>query len=284
MHPHLAPLVLDLLGHHLPHLAGAETRVLEFLDQGRGVVRARERVPDRLEQRQVLDPLRRPVRPNLGAGHAPDLLRVGLEEMAEQAIAEAVHHPVFEGLFLLVGEYLPLQVGAHDPEGLDRPQIGERVHRLERIVEELAPEEDAAQPRPGDEFGTADLVPDLLHFLDLGEEAVPADVETESVVALGPGDPAHQLVCLEHHRAVGLAQPLQFVGTRQARGATTDNRHACHVRKRHKVSPFHAITRYETGYARSLSGPYTGTGAAWLRKSPESALTATACDRMDKAL
>ena len=125
------------------------------------VIRAGQRVPDRLEERQVLDPLSGPVRPDLGAGNAPDLLRVGLEEVAEQAVAEAVDHPMFKRLLLLVRKDLPLDIARHNPAGLDRPQICQRINRLERIIEEFATEKDPRQARARDEFIRANLVPDL---------------------------------------------------------------------------------------------------------------------------
>ena len=48
------------------------------------------------EQGEVLDPLRAPVGGQLRGRHAPDLLRVGLEEVLVQAPAEARHVEAFE--------------------------------------------------------------------------------------------------------------------------------------------------------------------------------------------
>ncbi len=63
-----APLLADLVARGLPHLTGAEPGILEAVDQGLdhlpvGDFReaAEEGVPDRAEQAQTLDPLRRPV-------------------------------------------------------------------------------------------------------------------------------------------------------------------------------------------------------------------------------
>ena len=57
-----------------------------------------------------------------------------------------------------------------------------------------------------DELVAEDLVPEVLDRLDLGEEAVAADVEAESLVLRGAGDAADDVVGFEHgHRVPGLA-------------------------------------------------------------------------------
>ena len=111
---HLAAELLDVVGHRLPHLAGAVARVVELRDQARDLVVpvAEERGPGGAEERQVLDPLGGPVGADLGRGHAPDLLGVRLEELVEEAAAEAVRDP------LLVGVLLALRLDR-------RPQVGE---------------------------------------------------------------------------------------------------------------------------------------------------------------
>ncbi len=90
--PDLATMGADVLGHLLPHLAWAIAGVVEFRDQRLDLVAAiaEERCLGGREERQPLDSLRGPLRPDLGAGHAPHLLGVGLEEQVEQALAEAV--------------------------------------------------------------------------------------------------------------------------------------------------------------------------------------------------
>ena len=92
---HLAAELLDVVGHRLPHLAGAVAGVVELRDQARDLVVLvpEERGPGGAEEREVLDPLGGPVGADLGRGHAPDLLRVGLEELVEEPAAEAVRRP-----------------------------------------------------------------------------------------------------------------------------------------------------------------------------------------------
>ena len=63
---HRDALALDPLGDPLPHLARTEPRVAELLDQRRhlALVEAEHR-EERSEEREVLDPLRRPLRADL---------------------------------------------------------------------------------------------------------------------------------------------------------------------------------------------------------------------------
>ena len=224
LHPHLGAVVLQDRGHLLPHLAGAEAGIFELLDQARGVVRPGEGVPDRLEQRQVLDPLRRPVRPDLGAGHAPDLFGIGFEEMRIEPVAEAVHHPLLEGFFAAVREDLVAQQAGDDAEGLVEADVAQRVHRLQRIVIELVAVIDPAQPGHGDEILPHDRLPDLFDLAHLGEKAMSADVETIAAMAFGARDAADDHSGFQHDRFDRRIAALQLVGPGQAcRSATYDD-------------------------------------------------------------
>ena len=81
--PHDASAMLDLAAERLPHHARAQLRVLELLDQaGDRVPRLEEPAQQGGPERQVLDSLGGPFRLQLGAGNAPDLLRVRLEEQS----------------------------------------------------------------------------------------------------------------------------------------------------------------------------------------------------------
>ncbi len=96
LHDHLGPARLHLLLSPLPHHPGAVLGVLELLDEGGdlGLVALGEHGVDHgVQQRQVLDPLRRPVGGDLGGRDAPDLLGVGLEEDAVEPAPEAGRHP-----------------------------------------------------------------------------------------------------------------------------------------------------------------------------------------------
>ena len=61
-------------------------------------------------------------------------------------------------------------------------EIAQRLEGAQRIGIEFAAVVDARQPRPLDEIVGQDLVPQVDHFLRLGEEAVAADVEQEALV------------------------------------------------------------------------------------------------------
>lgn len=82
-------------------------------------------------QREVLDPLRRPLRLQIRTRDAPHLLRIGLEEDEEQAAAETIRDPVLERLLVPVGKELPLDVAQDDAETLQspRPQIALAARR-----------------------------------------------------------------------------------------------------------------------------------------------------------
>ena len=221
---HLAALRLHRLGHALPHLPRPQPRVVELLDQGRGVVGARDRVPHRLRERQVLDALRRPVGLDLARRDAPHLLRVGAEEVHVEPPPEAVDHPLLEAVLGLGGPHPPLQVAQHDPTRLVGPDVAQRVGQLQRVVVELAPVVDAAQPRHADELVAHHLAPHRLHLAHLGEEAMPPDVEAKPLVALRARDAPHDPVGLHHH-APARAQLPQLVRARQTRRTRTDDRY-----------------------------------------------------------
>ena len=208
--------------HRAPHHPGSEPRVVELLDEGLdGRPRLDEHAEDGRPEREVLDPLRRPLRLELRAGDAPHLLRIGLEEGPEEPAAEAVGHPLLEGVFAPVGKHLPAQVAQHDQQRAPQPEAGEGVERLERIVEEAPVVVDAREPGPAQEVCTEHLPPHLLHLVHLGEEAVAAHVEVKAPVALRAGEPADDGALLEHHRAQ--APPRQLVRRGEARRARADH-------------------------------------------------------------
>ena len=206
-----AALLFDAFAGHLPHLAGAVAGILEFLDQAGGVVGARDRIDDRFGKRKVLDPLRRPVRANIGGGDAPHLFRVAPKEVHVEPPAEAVLDPLFETVLVPVRAHPPLDVAEDDPRAFVDPDIGQGIENLERVIVVLPAVVDPALARNGDEFVAKHLAPHLLDFANLGEEAVAADIEAIALVRLGPGDPAHQVARFEHHRAIIVRTALQLV-------------------------------------------------------------------------
>ena len=214
-HQHPPAARHDLARRRLPHHAGALARILEALDQrlhhrsaGRigtaaRLQRARQRVHDGDAQIEALDALRRPVGGNLVARHAPHLFGVGLEEHAEQPLAELVAHPVVEALRLRDRRHLGPRVGQHAGGAGEDAEIGERLERLERIGIEFPVVVDAREARPLDEIVGQDLAPQVDHLLRLGKEAMAADVEGEALVAHRAADPADiDRILLQHqHRA-----------------------------------------------------------------------------------
>ncbi len=189
---HLAAELLDVVGHLLPHLAGAVAGVVELGDQRLDLVApvAEEGRLRRREERQALDPLGRPLGADLGGRDAPDLLGVGLEEEVEQALAEAVGDPLLERVLRPLGLDGGPQVGEPGAGQLDRAELADHVGAVERVVEELLVPVDARLARALEELVAHDLVPEVVDLPVLGEEAVAAEVEAVAVAHLGPGDAA----------------------------------------------------------------------------------------------
>ena len=228
---HLAAELLDVGGHLLPHLAGAVARVVELRDEARDLVAAvaEERGPGGAEEREVLDPLGGPVGADLGGGHAPDLLRVGLEELVEEEAAEAVRDPLLVGLLLALRLDGRPQVGGERARQVDRAELLHHVRAAQRVVEELrlavavAPV-DARHARALEELLLHDLVPEVVHLLHLGEEAVPAEVEAVAVADRGLGDAADLVLGLEDHDREALLGEQVAGGQARGAGAEDDGR------------------------------------------------------------
>ncbi len=218
----------------LPHHAGALPRIAEVLDQGLDPAlfaqgggrpllqseRALHPVDDRRAEAQPLDPLRGPVGGDLIAGHAPHLLGVGAEEDREQLLAELVAHPLVEGAGLPDRGGLGDRVGGHAQGAGEHPEVLQRLERPQRVGVELPTVEDPRQARPLDEVVGQDLVPEVDDLPRLGEEAVAADIEQETLVVHRPADAADVgRVALDHGHA--LARLGQQIGGGQAGGART---------------------------------------------------------------
>jgi hypothetical protein len=221
--PHLAAVGDDLVGHRLPHLAGAEAGVVELVDERLDLVAlvAHEGGLGGRPERQALDPLRGPLGADLGGRDAPDLLGVGLEEEVEQPLAEAVRDPLLEVLLAPLGLHERPQVreaGAHE---LDGAELLDHVRAAERVVEELAVPVDARHARALEELLAHDFVPEVVDLLGLREEAVAAEVEAVAVADLGLRQAADLALGLEHDH--GLALLREQVAGGQARRASTED-------------------------------------------------------------
>src|SRR5262249_8544124 len=168
-----------------------EARVVELVDQRRddravlGMAAVQEGVAQGFAQRQVLDALCRPVHGDLGARNAPDLLGVGLEEDLVQPVPKAVRHPLLEaGLFGRRPE-TGFGVTQADQQGFERSEAGERIQRLQRVIEEMAAIMDARQPRSAEKVLAEDLVPQAVDQRYFRKEAMAADVKAVAAILHG---------------------------------------------------------------------------------------------------
>ena len=147
-------------GRLLPHLARAELRIQEALDEARlrALLRVSPRRAERLRAARaaialvIESPLMRCAphsARDLGARHAPHLLRVVLEEGAIELVAEAVDEEVLERRLRAGAERAARARSSHRLRRCTAaPRLRERGDaQLQRIVEETAPIEDARQAR-----------------------------------------------------------------------------------------------------------------------------------------
>jgi hypothetical protein len=183
-------------------------------------------------------------------GDAPDLLRVTGEEVHVEPPAETVHHPLLEGVLLLVGAHLPLDVAQHDAHGLVETDLPQRVERLQRVVEVASAVVDAAEARPAKELVPEHLAPHLLDLGHLREEAVPPDVEAEPLVGLGPRDAAEVGTALQHRYGRNRIDPLQLECGRQTCRSSADDHRVTPGILMHRTLP-QAVARAEDGVASS---------------------------------
>src|ERR1039457_527598 len=94
-------------------------------------------------------------------------------------------------------------IGETAEHGLPQSQIAQGVRRLERVVVELALVEDPAHAGPDQEITLRqELVPQLLHLVDLGEETVAPEIEAPAIAQDGTADTTDHLVGLEDHRVL----------------------------------------------------------------------------------
>jgi hypothetical protein len=87
--------------------------------------------------------LRRPVRRDFLAGHAPHFFSVALEEGVEEAFAELIAHPILEVRRIADGQHTRLHPG-EDAEGrLEDTELHEGLNRFQWIGEKLSAVENA---------------------------------------------------------------------------------------------------------------------------------------------
>ncbi len=221
--PHLAALLADVGGHLLPHLPGPEPGVVELRDQRLDLVAlvAEERGLGGGEERQALDPLGGPLGADLVRRDAPQLLGVGLEEVLVEPLAEAVGDPGLERVLATLGLGRRPHVGDQAARQLHRAELLDHVHALQRILEELVVPVDPALARALEELLLHDLVPEVVDLLDLGEEAVAAEIEAVAVPDLGARDAADEFSGLEHDHRLALLD--QLVAGGQARRSRAED-------------------------------------------------------------
>ena len=220
-------LLLDAVREGFPHLARAETRIVELLDQGRLAAAEAHHLEDRLREREVLDPLRGPRRLDLGARDTPHLLGVRPEERVVQPLAEASRDPVLERLRVAGASRAIPQVRRGAQRGLDDAESRDDVRRLKGVREVLAVVVDAGQAWPDEEFLAERRLPEALDRRELGEEPVAAEVEAIPVALDGLREATDDPVGLEHRPS--LAAQRQYVGGRQPGRACAE--HGVSVRR-----------------------------------------------------
>ena len=200
LEPHLAAPTLDLFLKPLPHHAGPESRVAELADHALDAVAAEEGVAHRRRQGESLDALGRPVGGDRIAGDAPDLLGVALEKRLVETLAEPLGDPILERLLAPRRPQLRAHVARQDTDALRRAEGGENVPALERIAQEALLVVDAREARDGEEVVPQHLLPQALHLVDFGVEAVPPDVEVKPPVGLGARQAADDVIAFQHQR------------------------------------------------------------------------------------
>ncbi len=103
---------------------------MELLDHAaRAVARETHRAHQHRAEREILEALRRPFGPQLGAGHTPHLLGVALEEGLVEPLAEAVHHPALEGVLGRQRHGPTPEIAREGPRGFERPEAARACPR-----------------------------------------------------------------------------------------------------------------------------------------------------------
>jgi len=150
-------------------------------------------------ERFILDALRCPVGLKFAGGHTPDLLVIRLEEVIKKTLSETVCDPVLKALFGFMSAEdfgdadfgSRPEIGGHTSNRFDDAQIFEGIGRFEWVVEVLPVVEDAAHSGPHEEILIRqDFVPKIFNRLDLGEEAMAAQIKAPPINFDGSGNSA----------------------------------------------------------------------------------------------
>ena len=187
---HRAAHFTDFAGRAFPEHAGAEARVVEGLDQGFDLAAVAQGIHHRGEKAQSMNALRGPIGANFGARNAPDFLGVGLEERAVEAVAEAIAHPLLEGILGQHGFQFGPQIATDHHETFVKAEVAHCVGNLQRVLEESALVVDAGKSRHLEHRLVHHFGPKFFHDLALGEETVSADVEAVAFPTVGAGNAA----------------------------------------------------------------------------------------------
>ncbi len=147
--------------------------------------------------------------------------------MVVEALAEAVGDPFLERVLAALGLGLRPQVGGHAAAELEQAQLLDHVHALERVLQELVVPVDPALARALEELLLHDLVPEVVDLLDLGEEAVAAEIEAVAVAHLGARDAAEHVGRLEDHDRLALLRQLVCGGQAGGPAAEHDDGRLC---------------------------------------------------------
>src|SRR5204863_9967944 len=126
------------------------------------------------------------------------------------------------GPLLSPGAQLGAAVAGAGPDELDPADLADHVPALARTGEELPVPEDARHAGALEDLLAHDLEPQLVDLVDLGEEAVAAEVEPVAVADLGLGDAADLPLGFDDHDR----EPLfgQEVAGREAGGTGAEHK------------------------------------------------------------
>src|SRR5262249_29435670 len=104
------------------------------------------------------------------------------EENAEQTLAEAITHPVFERLFVRVRAQTSPRIGCDASRRFDHAEFRQRFERFQRITEECAVVVNPRRAWAVEQVTAQDFSPKVLPLFRFGKKAVAADVEVKTLV------------------------------------------------------------------------------------------------------
>ena len=208
--------------------AWPETRIEKAINERRDEIAIAISAAPRLKRcqycatkAQVLDPLTCPLCADLRTRNTPDLLGVGLEEHFKQAPPRSLHHPVFKGLVGSRCKQARMRVAPYNSHRLNDTQATKSIDAPQRVMEEAIIIEDPGEPVALQQLVAHQLLPNLLNFLHLAEEAVPTDIKPVAAIIHGPADPPDGMRTLQNVRTVTKAR--QFIRSSQTGWTGSNN-------------------------------------------------------------